>query len=104
MHAVSGSVPASELAKAVEHARANPSHPGLFLREFCLEPLGLSVSQAAHTLDISPRELHLILACHAPVSSELALKLERAGWSTSRMWLALQADYDSARQRRERVA
>ena len=103
MHAVSGSVPASELAKAVEHVRANPSHPGLFLREFCIEPLGLSVPQAARTLDVAPRELHLILACHAPVSTELARKLERVGWSTSRMWLALQADYDRAQQRREHV-
>ena len=104
MHAVSGSVPASELAKAVRHVRANPSHPGLFLREFCIEPLGLSVHQAARTLEVAPRELRLILACHAPVSAELALKLEPAGWSTSRMWLALQADYDRARQRREHVA
>ena len=83
MHAVSGSVPASELAKAVEHARVNPSHPGLFLRKFCLDPLGLSVSQAARTLDIASRELHLVLACHAPVFPELALKFECAGWSGS---------------------
>ncbi len=34
----------------------NPPHPGAVLRELCLEPLGLSVSEAARGLGGQPED------------------------------------------------
>lgn len=75
----------------------NPPHPGELLREDVLAPLGISVSEAAARLGMSRVALSRVLNGHAAISPDLALRLERAGVSTARAWLAMQSNYDLAR-------
>ena len=62
----------------------NPPHPGELLREDVMAALGLSVTEAAERLGMSR-----VLNGKAGISPDLALRLERAGASTARMWLAM---------------
>ena len=74
----------------------HPPHPGLLLREDVLAPLGLQVKQAAEHLGMSRVALSRVLNGRAGISPDLAIRLEKAGVSTARFWMALQANYDLA--------
>ena len=74
----------------------NPPHPGELLREDVLAPLGLSVKEAAQRLGMSRVALSRVLNGRAAISPDLAVRLERAGVSTARAWLMMQANYDLA--------
>ncbi|MCC6610655.1 MAG: HigA family addiction module antidote protein [Burkholderiales bacterium] len=56
----------------------NPPHPGAVLRELCLEPLGLTVSEAARGLGGSRKTLSAILNGRAGISREMAIRLSIA--------------------------
>lgn len=71
-----------------------PAHPGEILREDALEELGLSVTEFAEGLGVSRVALSRVLHGHAAVSPVLAVRLEAAGLSTARNWLALQNAHD----------
>lgn len=81
----------------------NPPHPGELLREDVLVPLGIEVTEAAHRLGMSRTTLSRVINGRAGISPDLAVRLERAGASTARFWLTLQANYElaQARQRRQ---
>ncbi|TWF56394.1 HigA family addiction module antitoxin [Neorhizobium alkalisoli] len=72
----------------------SPPHPGELLREDVLVPLGLSVTDAAGRLGMSRVALSRVLNGRAGISPDLAVRLERAGVSTARAWLSMQANYD----------
>lgn len=72
----------------------SPPHPGELLREDVLVPLRLSVTAAAERLGMSRVALSRVLHGRAAISPDLAVRLERAGASTARAWLAMQANYD----------
>ncbi len=72
----------------------NPPHPGEILREFCLEPLGLSVTRAAEALGVSRKTLSAILNGRAGISPEMALRLSKAFGTTPESWLNQQMHYD----------
>lgn len=78
----------------------NPPHPGETLREDVFEPLGLAVTEAAARLGMSRVALSRVLNGRADISPSLAIRLEQAGVSTARFWIALQADYDLAQARK----
>lgn len=69
-------------------------HPGEILKETVFEPLELSVTYAAERLAMSRVALSRVLNGKAGISPELALRLEKAGVSTARFWITLQANYD----------
>ena len=73
-----------------------PPHPGLSVRLNCLEPLGLSVTEAATMLGVVGDALLRVLNGHTAISPEMARRFEGAGWSTSEFWLRRQAAYDLA--------
>lgn len=73
-----------------------PPHPGKLLREDVLAPLELSVTEAAERLGMSRVALSRVLHGRAAISPDLAVRLERAGVSTARAWLSMQANYDLA--------
>jgi antitoxin HigA-1 len=77
----------------------DPPHPGEIIREDCMGPLGLSVTAAADRLEVSRTSLSELLNGHMGVSPEMAVRLEKQGWSSAEVWLALQADYDLWRVR-----
>jgi addiction module HigA family antidote len=72
----------------------NPPHPGEIIREDCLKPLGLSVTAAAEWLDVSRQSLSELLNGRNGVSAEMAIRLEKAGWSNAETWLGVQTAYD----------
>ena len=72
----------------------NPPHPGEVLRELCLEPLGVSVTEAAKALGISRKTLSAILNGRAGVSPEMAVRLSIAFHTSSESWLNQQVQYD----------
>jgi len=77
----------------------NPPHPGELLREDVIGELGLSVKEAAERLGMSREALSRVLNSRAAISPDLALRLEKAGVSTARAWLAMQINYDLAQAR-----
>ncbi len=83
----------------------DPPHPGRSIQVNCLEPLGLSVTNAAKGLGVARHTLSRVLNGHAAISPEVAIRLERAGWSNAEFWLRLQAAFDlaQARQRQDRI-
>ena len=81
-------------------AMKNPPHPGLNIRENCLEPLGLSVTEAANVLGVARHTLSRVLNGHAAISPEMAIRLEKAGWSTAEFWLRWQTAYNLAQARK----
>ena len=56
----------------------NPPHPGLSVRHDCLEPLGLSVTEAARKLGVSRKQLPDIVNCRSGNSPEMAIRLDKA--------------------------
>jgi len=80
----------------------NPPHPGEVLRELCLEPLGLSVTQAARALGVSRKTLSSILNGRAGISPEMAVRLSIAFSTTAESWLRQQVQYDLARAEAKR--
>jgi addiction module HigA family antidote len=77
----------------------NPPHPGTSIRDACLEPLGLNVTDAAKVLGIARHTLSRVLHGHAGISPDMAIRLEKAGWSNANHWLLLQMAFDLARAR-----
>jgi len=72
----------------------NPPHPGEVLREDVLHALNLKVAAFARHLGYGREHLSRVLHGRAPISPDLALRLERAGIGRARTWLEVQADYD----------
>ena len=78
----------------------NPPHPGEILKELCLEPLGISITEAASALGVSRKTLSAILNGRSGISPEMALRLSEAFDTTPESWLNQQVQYDlwAARQ------
>ena len=72
----------------------NPPHPGEILRSLCLEPLGLSVTEAAAGLGVSRKTLSAILNGRAGISPEMAVRLSIAFKTSAESWLNQQVQYD----------
>jgi antitoxin HigA-1 len=72
----------------------NPPHPGEVIRELCLDPLGLTVTEAAEGLGISRRTLSALLNGRAGVSPEMAIRLSKAFGRSPEGWLKLQLQFD----------
>jgi addiction module HigA family antidote len=72
----------------------NPPHPGELLKEDVIAALGLSVTETAERLAMSRVALSRVLNGKAAISPDLAIRLEKAGVSTARAWLAMQTNYD----------
>ncbi len=77
-----------------------PPHPGRGIKKNCLDALGLNVTDAAKVLGVARHSLSRVLNGHAAVSPEMAIRLEKAGWSNADFWLRVQAAYDLAQARK----
>jgi len=71
-----------------------PPHPGETLKDEAISPQGLSAAEAAERFGMSYADLSNVLDGKAGIGPDLALRLEQAGISTARAWLAMQASYD----------
>ena len=83
----------------------NPPHPGEIIKSLCLEPLGVSISDAAKALGVSRKTLSAIINGRASISPEMAVRLSIAFSTSSESWLNQQTQYDlwRAEQSRNRL-
>ena len=72
----------------------NPPHPGHSIKDACLDPLDLSVTEGARVLGVARHTLSRVINGQAGISPEMAIRLEKAGWSNADHWLRLQIAYD----------
>jgi addiction module HigA family antidote len=72
----------------------NPPHPGEILRELCLAPLELTVTEAARALGVSRKTLSGILNGRAGISPEMAVRLSLAFGTSAESWMNQQIQYD----------
>jgi addiction module HigA family antidote len=79
----------------------NPPHPGESVRADCLEPLGLTVTEAAKALGVSRQALNNIINGQAGISPEMAIRLDKAFGGGAETWLRLQAAYDLAQAEKD---
>lgn len=84
-------------------AMFNPPHPGRLVRQECLEPLSLSVTEAAKVLGVTRQTLNNLVNEDAGISPEMAIRLEKAFGSTADTWLRMQAAYDLAQARKKDI-
>ena len=77
----------------------NPPHPGHSIKDACLDPLKLNVTEGAKVLGVGRNTLSRVLNGQAGISAEMAIRLEKAGWSNADHWLRLQTAHDLAQAR-----
>ncbi len=72
----------------------NPPHPGVTVKELCLDPLSLSVTAAAKALGVTRKSLSELLNGRAGISPEMAIRLSIAFNTSAESWVTQQAQYD----------
>jgi addiction module HigA family antidote len=83
----------------LNHVDKNPPHPGEIIRDLYLQPLGLTVTEAAVGLSVTRKSFSLLVNGHAGISPEMAMRLSKALGRTPEAWLQLQMQYDLAKVR-----
>ena len=77
----------------------NPSHPGEFVKFEIVEALNLSTAKAARLLEVPHSELTTLLKERIPLSSELALRIEKVFGVSMKTLMRMQNSYDTAQAR-----
>jgi len=81
----------------------NPPHPGAVVLRQCIEPLGLSITNAAAALGVTRNTLSELVNEKRGISPEMAVRLEKAFGGSAQGWLVQQAQYDLAHVHRDRI-
>ena len=79
----------------------NPPHPGRVVRQVCIEPLELTVTEAAKRLGVTRQALKNLVNGKGAISAEMALRLSKAFGSSPEVWLGIQMEYDLAQVEKE---
>jgi addiction module HigA family antidote len=74
----------------------NPPHPGGFVLRQCIEPLGLTITDAATALGVTRTTLSELVNGKRGISPEMAVRLSKVFGGSAETWLAQQAQYDLA--------
>ena len=77
----------------------NPPHPGLSVRHDCIEPLDLTITEAANILGVTRQALNNLVNGKSGISPEMAIRLDKAFGGGAETWLRLQMNYDLAQAR-----
>ena len=72
----------------------NPPHPGEFIREVYLEPLGISYRTVAAKLKVAPSTFNRLIKGQSNISSEMALRLSKTLGRSPESWLIMQNNYN----------
>lgn len=72
----------------------NPPHPGEFIYETYLEPLHISIRDAAKKLAVSPSTFDRLINGKSNISPIMAMRLSKAFGRTPESWMHMQANYD----------
>ena len=81
-------------------AMHSPPHPGRLVRQECLEPLALNVTEGARVLGVTRQALNNLVNEKGGISPEMAIRLEKAFGGSADLWLRMQAAYDLAQARK----
>jgi addiction module HigA family antidote len=81
----------------------NPPHPGLVVLQECIEPSGLSITDAAAALGVTRNTLSELVNEKRGISPEMAVRLSKVFGGTAEGWLVQQAQYDLAHVRADRM-
>lgn len=87
------------MAQAQDLRMKRPAHPGGFVKTEIIEPLGLSVTDAAEVLGITRTALSALLNERAALSSEMALRIEKAFGVSMDTLLRMQTAFEIAQTR-----
>ena len=79
-----------------------PPHPGRSIKDACLEPLQLTVTQGATILGVARHTLSRVINGQAGISPEMAIRLEKAFGSSADTWLRMQVAYELAQVRQHK--
>ena len=74
--------------------KRKPTHPGLVFKHDVLEPLNLTVTEAARRLGVTRKTLSELINCRAALSPEMAIRIGKATGTTPESWLNMQAKLD----------
>ena len=77
-----------------------PSHVGRLIRRQIIEPLKLTVTDAAHALGVTRQALNNLLNEKAALTAEMALRIEKAFGPNADHLMRMQLAYDMAQVRR----
>lgn len=72
----------------------DPAHPGEILREFYMDPYGLSARDLAKRLGVSHSTVVRLISQQAAISADMAIRLERALGLSAETWLGMQKNRD----------
>ncbi len=78
----------------------NPVHPGVFLADELIEPLGLTVTEAARALRIGRPALSAVLNGRAALSADMAVRFEKVFGVNAGLLLRMQAAFALAEVRK----
>ena len=81
----------------------NPPHPGIVVLQECIEPSGLTITDAAVALGVTRNTLSELLNGKRGISPEMAVRISKVFGGTEEGWLAQQAQYDLSQVRRDRL-
>ena len=81
----------------------NPPHPGIVVLQECIEPLGLTITDAAHALGVTRNTLSELVNAKRGISPEMAVRLSKVFGGSAESWLVQQAQYDLASVHADRL-
>jgi len=81
----------------------NPPHPGGLVFQQCIEPLGLSITEAAAALGVTRTTLSELVNEKRGISPEMAVRLSKVFGGSAESWLVQQAQYDLAQVRTDQM-
>ncbi|MEO7142399.1 MAG: HigA family addiction module antitoxin [Bryobacteraceae bacterium] len=84
-------------------AMETPPHPGVVVFEECIEPMGMTITDAVQALDVTRNTLSELVNGKRGISPEIAVRLSKVFGGAEQGWLVQQAQYDLARVRRTRL-
>jgi addiction module HigA family antidote len=81
----------------------NPPHPGSVVLRQCIEPLGLTITDAAEVLGVTRTTLSELVNGKRGISPEMAVRLSKVFGGSAESWLVQQAQYDLAYIRTDHI-
>lgn len=81
----------------------NPPHPGGLVLRQCIQPLGLTITQAAAALGVTRTTLSELVNGKRGISPIMAVRLSKVFGGSAESWLTQQAHHDLAQVRADRI-
>lgn len=78
-------------------------HPGTIVLHDCIEPLGISITDAAAALGVSRNSLSELVNAKRGISPEMAVRLSKAFGGSAESWLTQQLHYDLAQVSADKI-